>query len=295
MSLNLDKSFNFTKGTRRAVLLLSLLIIALIFVNREIQNFAPPPSDNKAAAEKIDSFLSFVDSTSRLRKKTTHKKVKEKIKVVRLHPFNPNTSGYNDLISLGFSVKQANTILKYLERGGQFRYKEDFKKIRCISQFDFSRIEPYLLLPEKPATVGDSLENNTMVLSLELNSADISDLLEIKGIGPYLARNILKYKQMLGGYYSVSQLLEVYGIDTGRYQEIKDYFTVNEDSVKKRNINAMDFYSLKRHPYISKMQAFEISNHIKYQSKFHSLEELKQLKSVKNSDYEKICHYFVVE
>jgi len=99
---------------------------------------------------------------------------------------------------------------------------------------------------------------------------------------------------MLGGYYSVNQLKEVYGIDSLKYENIRKFFIVNRDSLKTIDLNKSDFYSLKKHPYISKKQAFEITNHVKYVDKFHSVEELKKLKSINDSVYEKIYHYFVV-
>src|SRR5665647_1059817 len=47
---------------------------------------------------------------------------------------------------------------------------------------------------------------------LDLNSADSLHLLEIPGIGPVFASRIIRYRTLLGGYYAVDQLREVYGM-----------------------------------------------------------------------------------
>ena len=48
---------------------------------------------------------------------------------------------------------------------------------------------------------------------VELNMADTTTLKKVPGIGPVFANRIVKYRNLLGGFYAVSQLREVYGID----------------------------------------------------------------------------------
>lgn len=65
----------------------------------------------------------------------------------QLFPFNPNTVSLDSLTLLGFSVKQAQTILRYREKGGRFRRKEDLAKIYTVSPEMYERLYPYITLP----------------------------------------------------------------------------------------------------------------------------------------------------
>ena len=51
---------------------------------------------------------------------------------------------------------------------------------------------------------------------IELNQADTLTLKKIPGIGSTFARRIVGYRELLGGFYTVHQLAEVYGIDEER-------------------------------------------------------------------------------
>lgn len=62
---------------------------------------------------------------------------------------------------------------------------------------------------------------------VELNSADTTALKMVPGIGSVFAKRIIKYRDLLGGFYSVEQLGEVYGIDEERYEAMKSWFSVD--------------------------------------------------------------------
>ena len=90
---------------------------------------------------------------------------------------------------------------------------------------------------------------------IELNSADTTTLKKIPGIGSAFANRIVRYRDLLGGYYTVQQLAEVYGIDEERYAAFIPWFTVDESSIQKLPVNSLPQDSLSRHPYINYRQA----------------------------------------
>ena len=92
-------------------------------------------------------------------------------------------------------------------------------------------------------------------LSFELNSADSLDLVQLYNIGPVIARRILKYRSLLGGYVRKEQLREVYGIDSARYNDIAPHLTVDPSRITPIDINTADIDRLKRHPYLDYYQA----------------------------------------
>lgn len=84
---------------------------------------------------------------------------------------------------------------------------------------------------------------------VELNSADSVALVKIRGIGPYYASRILRYRQRLGGFHSVKQLKELkmtyFNVDSCAH-----LFTVNADLIHRADMDTMSFKSILRHPYL---------------------------------------------
>jgi competence protein ComEA len=298
MSQKFSEAFQFNKGQRRAIFLLIVLVLLLIFVRFYRQTPSAESYMYDKMAQRIDSFLQSEVNEVAPKKMSNYSSPNK----VLLRPFDPNVTSYSTLLSLGFEKHQAKTLLNYLEAGGSFTYKEDLLKLYTIDEDDYQNWAPYILLPDRPMDVSEESEvfeeedeEFVQTLSIELNEATQVELMEVRGIGPVLSKNILKYRELLGGYQNVDQLREVYGIDSVVFQQIHTSFLVNDDSIKTKNINILDFYQLRKHPYINQKQAFEITNHIKYKGKFKSLEELKELESIKVADYERIYPYFVVQ
>ena len=89
------------------------------------------------------------------------------------------------------------------------------------------------------------------ILPIELNSAEAEALEALPGIGEKLALRILKYRSLLGGFASVEQLLEVYGISPPVYEKIAPFLRVDTLKITKIGIDTASFRTLLRHPYLS--------------------------------------------
>ena len=85
---------------------------------------------------------------------------------------------------------------------------------------------------------------------IEINTADSAQLVTLRGIGPVFAGRILRYRGMLGGFFSKEQLLEVYGMDSARYEGIADNIIADTTVITKMNVNDSEFRELLRHPYL---------------------------------------------
>jgi DNA uptake protein ComE-like DNA-binding protein len=203
-----------------------------------------------------------------------------------LFVFNPNSVTKEQLIKLGFSSKVAGIFIKYRDKGAVFAKKEDIKKVYGVDEKLYQRIEPYILLEGKKET---SRENNLLqktsplkkTVVIELNSADSSSLLPLPGIGSSYAKRIIKYRDLLGGYYAKEQLKEVFGFSDSLFMLIKDDVSVNKALLKKLNINSENFKELNAHPYISYEETKSIFN---YRRKNGLIKSKDQLKEVLNSE-----------
>jgi competence ComEA-like helix-hairpin-helix protein len=133
------------------------------------------------------------------------------------------------------------------------------------------------------------------IFTIELNTADTFEFQRLRGIGSSFAKRIVKYRERLGGYIDKSQLLEIFGMDKERYNEIKDHLKVNPDSIHKINLNSVTFKMLLSHPYFP----FEVTKNImiyrKDHGKFLGTEELLKIKFINDSIYRKIKPYVMIQ
>lgn len=120
-----------------------------------------------------------------------------------------------------------------------------------------------------------------------LDLADTTSLMTVPGIGPYYARQIIRYGERLGGYVSVDQLDEIDDFPT----ESKRYFKVEASSPRKLNINRLSLSELKRHPYINFYQAKAITDYRRLHGPLKSLNELRLSKDFPQEAIDRLSPY----
>ena len=212
---------------------------------------------------------------------------------VHLTPFDPNTADAIQLLSLGLTEWQVKSLLKYRAKGGVFRQPADFARLYGLTQKQFKQLQPYIRISDdyRPAAELFSHQEKTTAYQRDtvkfpiklkegahvlLNTADTSVLKKIPGIGSYFARQIVAYRNRLGGYSSVSQLAEIDDFPS----ETLSFFQLSADDasrIRKLNLNKLTLNELKRHPYISFYQARAIVDYRRLHGALRSLDDLKLL------------------
>jgi competence ComEA-like helix-hairpin-helix protein len=86
---------------------------------------------------------------------------------------------------------------------------------------------------------------------IDLNRADSAELLPLPGIGPVYAGRIIKYRNLLGGFISVDQLQEVYGISDETMDKIRGKVYADTSAIRKIRLDSASFSELLRHPYLN--------------------------------------------
>lgn len=109
---------------------------------------------------------------------------------------------------------------------------------------------------------------------IELNRCDSADLERLPGIGPVLSARIIKYRNLLGGYASVTQLKEVYGLPDSTYQVIYKRISADSTLVKKISINSAGFGEMNRHPYLERYEVQAILKYRELQSRIEGVSTL---------------------
>jgi len=134
-------------------------------------------------------------------------------------------------------------------------------------------------------------EKYTAGTLVELNTADTMILKKVPGIGSTFARRIVKYRELLGGFYDVSQLAEVYGIDEERYQTLAPWFIADTLHIRRLEVNTSSADDLRKHPYIDYRQAKAIEQLRKQKSRLSGWENLQLIEEFTDTDKRRLTPY----
>jgi competence protein ComEA len=203
---------------------------------------------------------------------------------VVLHKFDPNTSSVADWQNLGLTEKQAAIIKNYTAKGGRFHKAEDLQKIYGLTEVDYARLAPYVVLPE---------EKGKAKVMVELNTSDSSALTTVEGIGPAFAKRIIYYRERLGGFIAKEQLKEVFGMDDLMYDGIKGQVWANASRIRKININTITFDKLRLMPYLNYKQVNAIIEYRKQHGDYKSIGDLEDIAILDAGILRKIGPYLI--
>ncbi len=187
--------------------------------------------------------------------------------------FNPNNLPAEKWKLLGLSDRQVAIIKNYEAKGGHFYRNTDLKKIYGIYPEDYKRLEPYIDIPQK----GDDYVPSHKLeagATIEINTADSAKLTEVRGIGPSFAMRIIRYRDRLGGFYHKEQLMEVFELDTAKYNIIKYQLTIDPLKVVKLKINTISLPSLQQFPYLNYKQVNAIIQYRAQHGNYNSINDM---------------------
>ncbi|HKK41922.1 MAG TPA: helix-hairpin-helix domain-containing protein [Bacteroidales bacterium] len=212
--------------------------------------------------------------------------------------FDPNTASYKELVAAGLGDRQARTLISYRNSGARFRGKKDIAKVYGISEEKADSLEPYIKIRDAgKAEEGGGINRQAkrVVKPVELNSCDSSVLEMLPGIGPVLAARIIKFRKLLGGFYSVEQVREVYGLPAETYERISGMLFADTSFIERIRINRADYRDLSRIIYLDR---YEINAILKYRSLMDSIgtmDELVDNKIIPGEKAFKVRHYLSFE
>lgn len=280
--------FGYSRGEQSGTLVLICLVIMVLFFS--LRKTVEPLSYTGMEESSYESFQ--IDSIN------TGEEVNTAYKA-ELFFFDPNTIEYSDLLLLGLNKRQANTLINYRNSGARFRSVDDFRRVYGIPDTLQDILIPYIniapavtIKPDgggrnkasaiinsktdsrKPSNLYTKRTKPGPERSININRSDSIELAMLPGIGKVLSRRIVLYRQLLGGYYSIEQINEVYGIDSSLYMSVEKYFVSDTLSIDKIDINTAPYTTLIRHPYISKVMCRQILYYRKVQGLIVSLDEL---------------------
>lgn len=271
MKVHIKNYLSITKKEWNGLVIFVILIAGVLTAPEVYQTFHK---------DKTINFKDFNDAAAQLRRAgyteaagDSVTSAEKKGRAIVMFPFNPNTLDTNQWKALGLSGRQALVIEHYVAKGGRFYRKEDLKKIYSITAADYRRLEPYITIPEEEYAANKLKAGE----AIELNTADSAAMTRVKGIGPYFAVRIIRYRNRLGGFFRKGQLKEIAGVDSLKYAEIQGQVTVNPALIKKLSINTISVNQLLIFPYLRYNQANAIIQYRSQHGKYRSVNDMKNI------------------
>jgi len=231
------------------------------------------------------------------------------VPLVALYKFNPNQLSLEQWQAFGLPKYLAQRILNYRNKVGDLTYKAELGRIYGLPDSVFQRLYPFIDLPENhpdkfarnntnttrsaPNPNWESRPRERFVLApFNINTADTTQLKQIRGIGSKLSARIVKYRDRLGGFNSLEQLREVYGLQPNVIDSLHKYtFVAKAHTPQQLNLNTVTVEELRSHPYMTSNLARAIVAYREQHGRFENVEELKKIKLVTPELYQKLRPY----
>lgn len=303
---------SFTKGERIAIISLVVLMIVLAVLPSVINVEDPPswkeisllpPETNASPAKAYEEPVKKTDPAGAI-----------PVKSETLFYFDPNTLSVQGWIKLGVSERSAKTIQKYLSKGGRFRQPDDLRKIYGLREDLKEKLLPFIRIEEDrefssnnkreenkveadkwnqgaPVSVARPVYTTRNTPVIDVNQADSLQWVSLSGIGPRLAGRILRFREALGGFVSVAQVGETFGLADSVFRKISTQLRYTNTPIQKLELNKIDKKLLASHPYIRYRRAETITRYRQEHGRFTSLEELKALELWTPEEWAKLLPY----
>lgn len=249
-----EKFFHFFRKEHSGALVVLFGAIILAFLPRWWLNSSPP---KKLGFAQDSIAIQQLIAESKLRSDSLRKQYYKKRSLYK--------SSEDDLVAMGFDAQTARKIKAQMSHGG-------FKNLQQLSQIsgmDTQKIKTMFYV----GSIGSKYTNEKQPKfgpsnPLDINEADSLDLMSLTGIGAKSAHRILRYREVLGGFYSTLQLKEIKGLDSNTIKLLFNSFKANPLDVQKIDLYNLTEIQLSSHPYISFKQAKQIKAYIKQHGKF---------------------------
>jgi competence ComEA-like helix-hairpin-helix protein len=210
--------------------------------------------------------------------------------------FDPNTASAEEFQRLGLSAKIAGNIVKYREKGGFFHEAAQFGKVYGLKEEDFQRLLPFIRIetpeakPEAEKKSEPLAKLTSASITIDINTAAADDWQQLRGIGPSFARRIVNYRDKLGGFATIEQVAETFGLPDSTFLQIVPHLRASS-VYRKIRINEADVETLKGHPYLTWKQANILINYRANHGPFRNFEDVRSVEGLPVETLQKIEAY----
>jgi DNA uptake protein ComE-like DNA-binding protein len=237
--------FQFTKSQRSGIILLVLLCItfqsAYFFIDFKTVTY------NSKEKQEWLAFQTEIDSLKQIKRDY----------IPKIYPFNPNFITDFKGYKLGMSVVEIDRLLNFRKTNKYVNSAQDFQNVTKVSDSLLNTMSPYFKFPDWVNNKNEYKSNyipfekkKVKIIISDINLATKEDLIKVYGIGPALSDRILKLKDLLGGFVSMEQMNDVWGLSPEVIENLnKNFKVVALPKVKKVDINNASIKELMLFPY----------------------------------------------
>ena len=221
---------------------------------------------------------------------------------------DPNRADSATLRRLGLPPYVVSRLLKYRAKAGGFRASDDLARLYGLDEATFARVRTYLLDGplERLARAGETADAESRTVAqdasaaaatwtkldstalrrpttapspeprVDVNEASEADLEAIRGIGPFYAKQILDYRDRLGGFVAVAQVAETPRLRAGAFEQWSERLRIAEGvrPIRPLRINDLDARALARHPYLPYSKAATLVAYREHHGPYGGLQDL---------------------
>ena len=271
--------FKFSRNQRTAVFFLFGIIVILQLT----YFFADFSSFSKVSPEK-EKWLSLQSQIDSMKQ--------DKLNYIpKIYPFNPNFITDHKGYKLGMSVPEIDRLLAFRKENKYVNSSKEFQAVTKVSDSLLNAISPYFKFPDwvnkkkefknyknYPNTAFAKKEK---IVIIDINKATQEELIKIYGIGEVISLRILKFKESLGGFVSMEQMKDVWGLSPEVIENLNSHFKVLvPPSVKKVDINNASIKELSQFPYFNYQLAKQIVTFRSMNGDIKNIDDLTKIKGL---------------
>jgi len=271
--------FKFSRSQRTGI----LFLFALIIILQLIYFFADFSSLSNVAPEK-EKWLSLQSQIDSL-------KQEKRDYVPKIYPFNPNFITDYKGYKLGMSVAEIDRLLAFRKENKYVNSPKEFQAVTKVSDSLLNAISPYFKFPDWVTNKKEFKDykkySNTAfakkekIVIIDINQASQEDLIKIYGIGEAISLRILKFKESLGGFVSMEQMKDVWGLSDEVIDNLNTHFKVLAlPNLKKIDINNASIKELSQFPYFKYPISKNIVTYRSMNGDFKNIDDLTKIKGL---------------
>lgn len=275
--------FKFSRGQRSGIFLLFgiIIVLQLAYFFTDFGSL----STTSPEKEKWLSLQSEIDSM----------KQQKRDYVPKIYPFNPNFITDYKGYKLGMSVTEIDRLLAFRKENKYVNSPKEFQAVTKVSDSLLNAMSPYFKFPDWVTNKKEfkdykkypntAFAKKEKIVIIDINKASQEDLIKIYGIGEAISLRILKFKESLGGFVSMEQMKDVWGLSDEVIDNLNTHFKVLAlPNLKKIDINNASIKELSQFPYFK----YPLSkNIVTYRSMNGDIKNIDNLTKIKGLSIDK--------
>ena len=202
------------------------------------------------------------------------------------------------------SVAQIDRLLAFRKENKYVNSIKEFQAVTQVSDSLLNAISPYFKFPDwvknNKEFKKDSPYSNLAFVKkgklvvIDINQATKEDLIKINGIGEGISMRILRFKESLGGFVSMNQMNDIWGLSPEVIDKLNTNFKVSGQSdIKKIDINKASIKELSQFPYFNYPIAKQIVTFRSMNGDFKNVDDLTKIKGLSIEKANIIALYLV--